>query len=240
MSCPGRHHNYGPDGKCRRCGDPKRGPGRPTGSGGKKKLGAEVLGRMTGTVGSAALPGTASPPVAVGPSSSPASSGPATTTVHPPSPTGAANPGLGATAEPKGDPPPSVKPNAFHRRAGARLATMFVAVTEWGIEKTGRQPGEPDEDDVEDFGEAMGEQLAIWLPNVELTPGKQLALAATFIAGEMIATSKKLPPREPPKQLPPSSSSSPSTRAGGPALAVVPAPAAATITDATAPLISDG
>lgn len=99
-------------------------------------------------------------------------------------------------------PTPAAPPKAkgWCKPAGKRLADLFVAACEFGIEKLARRkPNEPDDDDVDDFGEAMGQQLAIWFPDTEMTPGKQLMLSGAFIAGAMCIGAEKLPPE--PKKL---------------------------------------
>ena len=215
--CKGRHHAYKGD-SCTKCGAPKRSPGRP-------KIGQSVAARMATTLGvattadpstmpqatsteaPAATTGTASPVVAAAQSTTPSA---APTETKP----------TGATPDDTSTPAPPAEPTGWCKQAGKRLAKLFVVSTEWAIEQFDRIPGEPDEDDVDEFGRAMGRQMAVWFPDTALTPGKQLIIAGAFIAAEMGATSKKLPPPAKPRQL---ASVSPLPRSESPA----PAPAAA-------------
>jgi hypothetical protein len=192
--CAGRHHTWGPSGACTKCGAPKKGPGRPPGPSPKKLAGETVVARLASTLGIPASP--ASPvvgPVADGaaPPSAPTSA-PDLTTV------GSTPADLAAIEDAKKPRAPVIP--KWTKPAGKRLAKVFVAFCDWSLELAGREANEPDDEDVDDFGVAMGEQLNVWFPNAELTPAKQLMLSGACIVGGMCIGSKKIekaPPTKP-------------------------------------------
>jgi hypothetical protein len=74
---------------------------------------------------------------------------------------------------------------------------LFVASTEWAMEKAAkRRANDPDDDDVDAFGEAMGQQLGMWFPDSELSPAKQLMISGSFIVGAMWIGAEKIPPKK--------------------------------------------
>lgn len=197
MKCSGRHHSWTAAGVCGKCGAPKKGPGRPPGQAAKKLAGETVVSRLATTLGIAASPASI---------------------MGPPTTDGTANPSPGPSAVPSapdlasvGNTPADLaaleaekaprKPVVakWTKPAGRRLAKLFVGVCDWGLELVGREANEPDDEDVDDFGAAMGEQLTVWFPNAELTPAKQLMLSGACIVGGMCIGSKKIekPPTKP-------------------------------------------
>lgn len=177
--CKGRHHVWNAAGTaCEKCGAPKRGRGRPPSSAaGNPSAGATVASRLGATLGPPASPAPLDGPV--------------------PSPN---QPGASSTPTSSPDastPPAAPPPSGWTRSAGKRLAQLFVATTDFALEKMRRRANEPDDDDVEDFGVAMGAQLAVWFPDTAMTPAKQLMLSGAFIVGGMCIGSEKLPPPAP-------------------------------------------
>lgn len=193
--CAGRHHVWNVAGTaCKKCNAPKGKPGRPPGARAKPKAGEAVAGRLAATLGVAA------PPPSLDGSVPPArqetaSGGADPLTAAPPTPQASTSPPAAAPSAPL---PPATP--GWCKSAGKRLAKLFEATVDFALEKMRREANEPDDDDVDDFGEAMGAQLAIWFPDTAMTPAKQLMLSGSFIVGGMCIGSKKLPP-EPPKLL---------------------------------------
>lgn len=186
---PGKHTGN----PCTKCG--ARGRGRPPGkksaaakpaaaAARKKQLhaGEAVSARLAATLGAAAPT-----PAPLG-----AQGGPGAAPGGEPSPPPAATlvPAVPDTLEPIAPETPT-----WCRSAGKRLAKVFVAGTEFALEKFGREANEPDDDDVDDFGGAVGRQLAVWFPDSELTPAKQMMLSGSLIVGAMCIGSKKIPPK---------------------------------------------
>jgi hypothetical protein len=218
--CAGRHHVWGDDGTCTKCKAPKRGPGRP-----KKVAGQVVAGRLRATLGTAAPPATtpppspAAPPVASavheaagapGTISAPPPKGP-TSPAAPPEKAEAALEKAWAEADRVVALEPLPPPKGWCKQAGKRLTTVFVAGTEWALEKFHRKANEPDEDDVDEFAKGLGQQLAVWFPDTAMTPGKTMLLAGGFIVAEMAIGSEKIPRKETiqTKVAPPSPPASP-------------------------------
>jgi hypothetical protein len=240
MSCPGRHHDWNTDvtpPTCRKCGDPKKPAGRPKGSGTKKAAGAAVAGRLAASLGVAAPPpraGTimgASPgsPAAAGAPTPVMAPGSATAAGHDPAAASSAASTVAPTVAPDeekaapGRSAPPLKAKGWCKSAGKRLAKLFVAGTEFALEKMHRKANEPDDDDVDDFGEALGAQMTVWFPDTELTPAKQLLLAGAFIVGEMAIGSEKIP-RKPAGIADAKPGQEPTTPATRPTLSAVPKP----------------
>jgi hypothetical protein len=86
---------------------------------------------------------------------------------------------------------------------------VFVAACDVAIEAAGRRANDPDDEDVRDFGLALGQQLAIWFPDTALTPFKQMIVSGAFIVGEMSIGSEKLP-KKPPSIAKPQTEENPS------------------------------
>lgn len=245
--CPGRHHVWDGD-KCKKCGTAKRGPGRP-----KKVAGEAVAARLRATLGVAAPPAVSAP--GASPSPGPASAAPAV-------PEAAGAPALAKVqklanstppaGEDKNAPSPNTDeptrpvaleplppPKGWCKQAGRRLATVFVAGTEWALEKFHRRANDPDDDDVDEFGKAMGQQLAVWFPDTAMTPAKAMLLAGTFIVAEMSIGSEKIPRKEtitPTKALPPPAPApAPKPNGSAPTVSVADAVRAAATTSAETP-----
>jgi len=88
---------------------------------------------------------------------------------------------------------PPLKPKGWCKSAGKKLAKLFVLGVETAAEAMHRKPNDPDDDDVDELGEGLGEQMAVWFPDMELTPMKKIIIAGSCIAGEMLIGSEKLP-----------------------------------------------
>src|SRR6185369_9020250 len=67
----------------------------------------------------------------------------------------------------------------------SRLTDGFVGICGAAVSKAGREPNDPEEEDVEEFKAALSEQLPIWFPQAELSPFKRMLMAGGFIAGSM-------------------------------------------------------
>lgn len=251
--CPGRHHDFDESQTppvCRKCGEPKKAPGRPKGSKTQKTAGAAVAGRLAGTLGIPAPPprsggnitddANATSPGAVAKTG--AAAGPP---VKPPTapPDGAAGAGASPTAPAAAQPTPtaaaaeekpapSLKPKGWCRAAGKKIAKLFDyaldAIAEHGLEK---EANDADEDDLKEFAEGVGEQLAIWFPDMELTPGKKILIAGVAIVAEKYVGMEDIPRKPPsiaPKKLelvspsPPSPPPLPAIVRGAPAAATSP------------------
>lgn len=183
--CAGRHHIYDAAGVCTKCSAKKKGPGRPPG---KRAVGETVAGRLAASLG--VVPSVVKQPgeVAAEEQAAAVAAGGA------PAPVDVTKigslPSDVAALEEKKEPRAKVIPK-WTKPAGKRLTKAFVALTDWCIELADREANEPDDEDVDDFSEAMGDQLGIWFPNAELTPVKQLMLSGACIVGGMCIGSKK-------------------------------------------------
>jgi hypothetical protein len=197
--CAGRHHVWNPAGVCTKCGAPKKGPGRPPGAAAtstKKTAGPTVVGRLASTL---EIP--QAPTSILGDALAAEVDKSIAETVGPLPPDLTKVGGTPADVEALEE---AKKPRApvvakWTKPAGRRLAKFFVAACDWGVELFGREANEPDDEDVDDFGLAMGEQLTVWFPNAELTPAKQLMLSGACIVGGMCVGSKKI--EKPPAKL---------------------------------------
>ncbi len=127
---------------------------------------------------------------------------------------------------PEEPPAPRKSGNTWCGSAGRRLARVFVAATDWGIERLGRRANEPEDEDVDDFGRALGEQLGRWFPDTELTPIKQMILSGALITGAMWTGAEKIEKKKPANTNAPEVA--PSSPPG--------VPGAATISSTTPPL----
>lgn len=187
--CAGRHHAWGPLGVCSKCGAPKKGPGRPPGPSPKKLAGETVVSRLASTLGIPVPPASTVSPAA-GDGSAFDISGPVAPSVPDLTTVGNTPSDVAALEAEKAPRKPVVA--KWTKPAGKRLAKLFVGVCDWGLELVGREANEPDDEDVDDFGAAMGDQLTVWFPNAELTPAKQLMLSGACIVGGMCIGSKKI------------------------------------------------
>jgi hypothetical protein len=101
-------------------------------------------------------------------------------------------------AEPGKSAPP-LKPKGWCKSAGNKLAKLFDAGVDWvGEEVFNRELNDADDADVKEMGEGLGEQLAVWFPDSELTPWKKIIVAGACIVAEKSIGSKKLPPKPKP------------------------------------------
>jgi len=100
---------------------------------------------------------------------------------------------LAAPAPSAAPPPTFVPPTGWTKSAGRRLSHLFVAACEAGIDRLGRRPKDPDPDDEEEFGEALGAQLARWFPDAAMQPWMLAALSGGSIVGGMWIGAEKLP-----------------------------------------------
>jgi hypothetical protein len=76
---------------------------------------------------------------------------------------------------------------------------VFVGLCARVINDAGREPPDPEEGDVEEFREALAEQLPKWFPQAELSPFKRMVMAGGFIAGGMWYDAKPKAAAEPAK-----------------------------------------
>lgn len=93
-----------------------------------------------------------------------------------------------AAPDPEGD----AAALSFWSSVAPRVITGYVAILETIMERSGREPGEPDETDVQKAGDALTLLCMRWFGPVQLGPGKQLIVSAAFIGGQMWATGKKI------------------------------------------------
>ncbi len=96
---------------------------------------------------------------------------------------------------PTGFTPP--RPTGWQKHAGPRVAKLFVTILEAAGDwfKPPRKPKEVEDSDLQEFGDAMGDQLALWFPDSELTPLKRLVLAGASMGATMYMGAEKLPPK---------------------------------------------
>lgn len=180
-SCANRHHSYptdAPGAVCTGCGRVRRArDGRA--------LGAERAQSLRAALGVA------------NPAASSNSAGPVVNG-HP------ADTGGGAVS-PDTTPPPAslIDPGDAKRkrlapRMAKRLTQVFIAATGAAIERWGRRvPNDPEPEDVAEFEEGLSEQLRVWMPEVELSPPVQMAMAGVFIVMEQAWNAEKLLPPAP-------------------------------------------
>jgi hypothetical protein len=81
----------------------------------------------------------------------------------------------------------------------SRITDGFVGICGAAISRAGREPNDPEDEDVEEFKEALAEQLPKWFPQAELSPFKRMLLAGGFIAGSMWYDAKPKAKEEPSK-----------------------------------------
>jgi hypothetical protein len=93
--------------------------------------------------------------------------------------------------------PAAPAPTGWTKPAGRLVTKGFVGLVDIILDAAGREANDPDDDDVAEFGKAMGQQLGIWFPDAAMTPGKQLLISGTSIVGGMCIGSKKKPKPEP-------------------------------------------
>lgn len=193
-SCAARHHAYepkpaGPGSVCKRCGKAWQPPI------GRKNSRAAVPALVT-TQAAERPPGDSAPtPAPRNPPTPPASPVAASADdaaalaaalgMAPPVPS--AETALAPASEPPPDPARS-----FWTPVSKRVVKGYIAILEEWMDAKGREAGEPDEDEVAKMGEALGELACKWFGAVELSPGKQVLVSATFIAGEMWANGRKI------------------------------------------------
>jgi hypothetical protein len=98
-----------------------------------------------------------------------------------------------------GRPAAPLKPKGWCKSAGNKLAKLFDVGVDWiGEEVFNRELNDADDVDVKEMGEGLGEQLATWFPDSELTPWKKIIVAGACIVAEKSIGSKKLPPKPKP------------------------------------------
>jgi len=79
--------------------------------------------------------------------------------------------------------------------AGRRISQAFVMLVEGAaLRFAKRQTAEPEDDDVKELGIALGEQMAIWFPDSDLTPATKIMIAAASVTATMIVGSTPIKP----------------------------------------------
>jgi hypothetical protein len=108
-----------------------------------------------------------------------------------------------------GQPPPAPAPPAAPSKpvqwpwVASRLTDAFVGACGAAVSRGGRVPNDPEEKDVDEFKQALSEQLPLWFPQAELSPLKRMLMAGGFIAGGMWYDAKpKAAANESPKDRP--------------------------------------
>jgi len=92
-----------------------------------------------------------------------------------------------------------LKPKGWCKSAGKKLAKLFDVGVDWAAEELfNREANDADADDVKEMGEGIGEQMAVWFPDSELTPWKKIIVAGGCIVAEKMIGSTKLPPKPKP------------------------------------------
>ena len=205
-ACLKRKHRYDADGVCERCGWKRTGIiGRPK--------------RLAGLEGSARLAATLGVPAPAASSGSIFSSAPEPVRpddIVPPQPNGQpagappaadkaaalATTAAGATAEkkPADDKEPTKAARMLSGKIARKLTRLFDVGTDSLIEAFEgkdytRVAGDADEEDLEDFEEALGEVIAQKIHDVEMGPGATCVLSAALILGDKCLGSKKIPKR---------------------------------------------
>lgn len=89
--------------------------------------------------------------------------------------------------------PPSTP--TWCRMAGRRIADAYVMLIEGGMARFARRKvKDPEDEDVKELGNALGEQMAIWFPDTEMTPATKIAIAAASVAATMVVGSTPITP----------------------------------------------
>jgi hypothetical protein len=91
-------------------------------------------------------------------------------------------------------PPPGssgTAPKTWAKFLSKRLAHLYVdAIEAMGDRmKPRRKMNEPEDEDVDAFGESLAEVLTVWFPDSELSPGKKCLISATTIGVSMFVGS---------------------------------------------------
>lgn len=100
----------------------------------------------------------------------------------------------------RGEPPMDVTPlpavpPTWCRMAGRRMSQAFVMIVEGGCRRFAkREAAEPEEEDTKELGIALGEQLAIWFPDSDMTPATKCMIAAASVTATMVVGSKPIKP----------------------------------------------
>ncbi len=86
-------------------------------------------------------------------------------------------------------------PPTWCKMAGKRISQAYVMLIEGACARFAkRQTSEPEDEDVTELGNALGEQMAIWFPDTEMTPATKIAIAAASVAATMVVGSKPIAP----------------------------------------------
>jgi hypothetical protein len=205
-ACKSRHHVY-VDGICKKCRQPYRPPGRP-----RKVAGPEGSARLAATLG---VPAPAA-------SSGSIFSAPVAGDDHgkadpivpdqvlPPAKPEEKAAALEATATAAATATDKAADDEEKKRARTRaskklwakvshkLTKVFLAATDAAVEAFDgkdydREPGDADDEDVEDFEEAVAIVLADRFPDVELGAGAAAIFAGAMIVGDKCLGSTKVP-----------------------------------------------
>jgi hypothetical protein len=81
------------------------------------------------------------------------------------------------------------------RMAGKNIAKAYVMLVEGACARFAkRKVADPEDEDVTELGVALGEQMAIWFPDSEMTPATKMAIAAASVTATMVVGSTPIRP----------------------------------------------
>lgn len=81
------------------------------------------------------------------------------------------------------------------KMAGTQIADAYVLLVKGALLRFAkREAKDPEEDNVKELGTALGDQLAIWFPDTEMTPLGKVALAAAAVTATMVVGSTPIQP----------------------------------------------
>lgn len=91
-------------------------------------------------------------------------------------------------------PPPPPTPPAWTKFAAPKLTKLFLLLADQAGKwlKPPRKAKEPEKVSVDEFSDALAEQLTVWMPNAELSPAKKMILAGGSIVASMYIGAPKL------------------------------------------------
>lgn len=86
-------------------------------------------------------------------------------------------------------------PPTWCRMAGKQIADAYVLIVRGSLRRFGgREAKDPEDDNVEELGTALGEQLAIWFPDTEMSPMAKIGIAAAAVTATMVVGSTPVQP----------------------------------------------
>jgi hypothetical protein len=204
MSCKAGKHKWAsgkgqPGEKCKKCGDPYRGRGRPS-------MKAQAIVRRPPAAAATKPKPAAARPVADDAAARLAAA------LGTPSPTTPAPDAAAVTVLPPGAPLEADKEDDQAEKdvdttcawIARRVTRVFVHLTDWAIGLANRDAGEHDDEDEAQFAEGLSRSIRAKWEDRGLSPAWQMGLAGGFIVGEMCIGSEKRPePEKKPARIAP-------------------------------------